>query len=215
MLLCKYFVLLHFPRTGGTFLRETLARHLPENSDTAMVPGHGTINEIPREYESLPKLGFIRNPWDWYVSVYTGWQGMKQHRPEAFEGHILEKISYSGNTIDFESFLVGVLNEQHYGNGMGPLNWAYINMYGLTKETIGGNIPGLKLARFENLRQETIDFMEDNDISMSKALAEAIRSDPPINGFKRKSYRDYYNNNLINLVYDKHREIIDKYNYEY
>jgi hypothetical protein len=50
LLLCKYFVFIHLPRTGGTFIRETLAKHLPGNWEVIVNPGHATVHEIPAKY---------------------------------------------------------------------------------------------------------------------------------------------------------------------
>lgn len=94
------FVFIHMPKTGGTFVSDSLRKIYNEGSlhyfclrnETAMhiknkvyrglsLPQphlefnkHGTCNDIPLRYRHLPILSCIRNPYDWYVSNYKyGW----------------------------------------------------------------------------------------------------------------------------------------------
>ncbi len=111
MVITKDFVFIHMPKTGGTFVTEMLrkvylgyrwrsdesiplkvkCRHLRDRflRRLSLSPWvdrnkHGSCNDIPRKYKSLPILGCVRNPFEWYVSSYE-YQWWKRH-PEEYPG---------------------------------------------------------------------------------------------------------------------------------
>lgn len=75
MIVTPDFVYVHQPKTGGTFVTETLSRVYGGRSgafvDTAK---HATCSEIPAEHRDKPIVSAVRNPFDRYVSQYRfGW----------------------------------------------------------------------------------------------------------------------------------------------
>ena len=67
MIVTDKFVFVHLPRSGGTFVSEVIKKFFP----SAYEIGHHLPRELlPEEYSHLPVLGTIRNPWDFYVSLY-------------------------------------------------------------------------------------------------------------------------------------------------
>jgi len=90
MLVTKHFVLLHFPRTGGVFLRRACRDHLPPDWILHEGDTHAGVAQLPAEYRELPILCFIRNPWDWYVSMYeftNQYWSSKGDKAPTHEGH--------------------------------------------------------------------------------------------------------------------------------
>ena len=71
MILSEHFVFLHLPKTGGSFVRELCTHYAPPAWKVRLLDHHPTIHDIPSEYANLPIFGFVRNPFDWYVSWYT------------------------------------------------------------------------------------------------------------------------------------------------
>ena len=67
MLVTDHFVYLHLHKSGGTFVNEVLLRHVP---GARMLGYHLPRSHIPPQYRHLPLLGFVRNPWSYYVSWY-------------------------------------------------------------------------------------------------------------------------------------------------
>ncbi|NIR17238.1 MAG: hypothetical protein GWN86_26310 [Desulfobacterales bacterium] len=64
-------VFIHMPRTGGSTHRGYIKRL----SDDGRLKVLGDFGErcaraLPQKYQHLPKIGFVRNPWAWYVSRY-------------------------------------------------------------------------------------------------------------------------------------------------
>jgi hypothetical protein len=80
MILSRHFVFIHLPKTGGTFVKRLLNIYAPPDWEVSEVialgghprndPNHPTIKDIPSAYGGIPIFGFVRNPWDWYVSWY-------------------------------------------------------------------------------------------------------------------------------------------------
>ncbi len=66
MIVTKDFVFVHTFRCGGTFISEGLKEHY----GGVEVGYHLPYSEVPKEYAHLPVIGVVRNPWDWYLSVY-------------------------------------------------------------------------------------------------------------------------------------------------
>ncbi len=72
MILSRYFVFIHFPKTGGTFVESLLKAHAPSDwdiLDTKAIgiqgrsdPNHPTILDIPAEYQKLPNIWIRPKP---------------------------------------------------------------------------------------------------------------------------------------------------------
>ena len=50
---------------------------------------HGHLSDLPEKYRHLPVIGFVRNPWDWYVSMYFDYRRKQQY--------VYQIISAGGN----------------------------------------------------------------------------------------------------------------------
>src|SRR5882762_2732834 len=68
MITTSRLVFLHLHKSGGTFVNECLLRFLP---DARQVGYHLPRSMIPAEARELPILGFVRNPWSYYVSWFS------------------------------------------------------------------------------------------------------------------------------------------------
>ncbi|MDH3691896.1 MAG: hypothetical protein OEU36_20840 [Gammaproteobacteria bacterium] len=216
MLLCKYFVFIHFPRTGGTFIRETLARHIPDDWEVTVSPGHATVREISTKYSAVPRFGFIRNPWDWYVSLYSGWRAVSAKDPSAFRGHVIEKVVAVSSDNSFKTIIGNMLRFPPLEKeGIGPMTWLYMNMYGLTPENLERDPENLTIKKFEGIRENIIEMLTAVGAPVSRALKDAVQHDPPTDTFERTSYQDYYDDELRALVARKDRAILQKYSYSY
>lgn len=78
MIVTDRFVFLHIPKTGGTFVRQVVERldrnglvtRLHRFPDYFIDEPHVTMEMLPRQFDALPKLVCVRNPYDHYVSHY-------------------------------------------------------------------------------------------------------------------------------------------------
>ena len=102
------FIFLHLPKTGGHFIRKTL--QTVYRGSVLRRAYHISISEIPEQYRHLPKMGFIRNPWDWYVSWYSYGQKICEKHPDGYDS-IFHTVS-NNNTADFKTTITNLLTLQ-------------------------------------------------------------------------------------------------------
>ena len=76
MIVTEHFVYIHVSRSGGTFLNKLILEHVP---GARMLQYHGQLKDLPAEYAHLPVIGFVRNQWDWYVSMYCDYKRKQQY----------------------------------------------------------------------------------------------------------------------------------------
>ena len=76
MIVTKHFVYIHVSRTGGTFLNKLILEHVP---GARMLQYHGQLRDLPEFFSHLPVIGFVRNPWDWYVSMFCDYLRQQQY----------------------------------------------------------------------------------------------------------------------------------------
>ena len=91
MIVTPRFVFLHLHKSGGTFVNECLMRFV---TGARQIGYHLPRSLIPKEFAHLPVLGFVRNPWSYYVSWYS-FQAAKP-APNA-----LFRILSDGGRLDF------------------------------------------------------------------------------------------------------------------
>lgn len=106
MYITDKFVFLHVPKTAGTTVmrnllpamsRGTYGMNLVRYENTY----HKHVQFLPEQYKHLPRIGFVRNPWAWYVS-WLGWSqriGDIPTRVVFTEGLDPKKPSYVTDTI--------------------------------------------------------------------------------------------------------------------
>ena len=105
MYVTKNFVFLHFPRTGGTFLKNHLSKIIePEKSfksDGGIANSHVTINSLDNKYRGLPVFVLLRDPISWYWSFYSHQKLRSVSRKKSKPNLI---YLYGSNTETFENF---------------------------------------------------------------------------------------------------------------
>jgi hypothetical protein len=160
-----------FLRACGTFIREGLAKHTLDEWELTLNPGHATVHEIPAEYSAVSRFGLIRNPWDWYVSLYSGWRVVSAREPSALRGRILEEVVAVSSDSDFRTIIGNLLRiPQLEKDDIGPMTWVYTNMYGVTPATLEENPENLTIKKFEGIRENVIDMLAPAGVPMQQAL---------------------------------------------
>lgn len=83
------FVFVHCPKTGGTSISEALGGRTPGD----IVSLHRPLHSF--EAKGRKAFGFVRNPWDWQVSIYH--YNNDDPRPEGFRTWLLKGKTYLGD----------------------------------------------------------------------------------------------------------------------
>lgn len=160
----------------------------------------------------------IRNPWDWYVSWYHFTikdDRVKKFRhgsdgPSTFKEFITKLYNQKNGTFSSMDFSI------MHRLGIGPYTYRYINM------CYNKHIGLLKKEDLNDDKLLDIDyFIRVEDVKggveeLYDMIGYSGSTDMDIfNSTKRDHYSKYYTDELIELVRDRERIIVDKFNYEY
>ena len=252
MVVTKDFVFIHMPKTGGTFVTEMLRkvylgyRYRPDESITlkgkclhlrdrvlrklSLSPWvdtnrHGHCNDIPSQYKSLPILGCIRNPFDWYASLYE-MQWWKQF-PENYPG-VVDHPHFPD--FSFREFLQlennDWLNLSNAGmtidSSIGGFTVQFVNFYchapdevlqfvanPKSEESIAREMYPVTFLRTETLNRDLSNYL--SQYVPRRRILDFVELEKPIfplGGDRRKRHwRDYYDADLMAEIRERDRLI--------
>ena len=245
MIATDKFVFIHMFRTGGTFINELVGEHMCKlagykNEDVHMncdyVAYHLPKSLMPDKYEQLPIIGFIRNPWDWYISIYYHFLNyIGDHNCSL--GKILDSQVYEFNkTIKIllspksKEEKVQILNNfpknvawndvrenirrkyisQYLNNDLGFFTWYFEYMY-------GKDLDNIYFCKTENLREDFINTLVEINCSITNEAHKHILEAPVLHSFKPKEINRFniYDDELKELIYTKDRKYIEYFNYSF
>lgn len=177
-------IFIHIPKTAGRFVHNTVKK-LGILEDKYYC--HSSLSKLKPEHLSYYKVSIIRNPWEWYVSLwafnkkmcrteYTFEEFLKGIYTKEIRVPLLRKIKDKG-------FLTGLVKHQCYLNGVDCID-EWIKFEELSNLTHALKIKG-------------IDFKHK------------------VGKTEHKPFKEYYNQELIDLVSVKEAHIIQKFNYSY
>jgi hypothetical protein len=186
MIVADKFVFLHNLRTGGTFIRYVLRdngvrfrkfekkhvewKHLTDPKDRAK-----------------PVIIFVRNPWEWYVSLYSFEQqvlpGQNEWARGTFEQVVRGKLAPPQHY--FEHFTDGVPDEQ------------------------------LHVGRYEKLREDAARLLTEVGCPNLAGVTRRIKNSPPVNGALHAAYQEYYTPDLRDYVAERNARLIERFGYRF
>lgn len=228
MIVTGRFVFLHLHKSGGTFVNQWLLRFFP---DARSIGYHLPRRLIPAEFERLPVVGLVRNPWSYYVSWYAFQSGIE--RPNA-----LFRILSNGGQLEFEGTIRNMLQLGSGSENLDRLVAALPAVYG----NQGLNLPGsqlaairntglgfysflyrymyvgegpIQIARLERMRQELPSLLSATGTPVSSAAASYLAAAPATNTSAHAPYSDYYGADLRDLVAERDADIIARHGYRF
>ncbi len=238
MIVTDHFVYIHVSRTGGTFLNKLIMNQVP---GARMLQYHGHLEDLPAAHEHLPVIGFVRNPWDWYVSMYSDYRR---------KGQFVYQILSDRGTLDFDQTVARFLN---LGDGSATSRRLLQHLTRIAPRVINArqparnHLPGLRsehfanypagigyygwlfqlmfrsargqaiqIGRFENLRQEALRLFEETGTPITNRIAGYLKRAEPLNASPRpKNFVGAYGPELEQQVADRERTLIDRFGYEF
>lgn len=227
MIVTEKFVYVHLHKSGGTFVNECLMRFCP---GARMLGYHLPRCMIPSEFAHLPVLGFVRNPWSYYVSWFAFQSQMAQ--PNA-----LFRIASENRSLDFSDTLRNLLDlgsgsdkldtlMQHlpkaYGNqglnlpgfALAPIRNSGRGLYSyLFDYMYGGERAQTTIGRVDNLRTDLLNFLESIEGALTPQLREFIEQATPRNSSHHDAFHDYYTNETAALVSERDRLVVERFGY--
>jgi hypothetical protein len=230
MIATERFVFLHLHKSGGSFVNDCLMRFLP---DAQQIGYHLPRSLVPKPFAHLPVLGFVRNPWSYYVSWYT-FQA-RRAQPNA-----LFRILSDEGQLGFEQTIRNMLDlgtaarNQRLDRLVSALPQMYgsrgLNLPGFALERIRGSGRGfygflyrymydgpgvMQIGRMERLRSELLPMLSAVGAPVGASMREYILEAPARNVSEHSDYAEYYGEALRDLVAERDAEIIDRHAYRF
>lgn len=210
MVLSKYFIFIHFPKPGGSFVRKIFDLSAPKSWEITSPAKHLHIVGCPDTHKLLPVFGFVRNPYDWYVSWYIF---SKHVYPNAFFNEVSD-----GGKMDFKSTMISAMELDYnkifeidfnelYGGPVGAYT-AYIH------SMFGKDLDKVRFGKFESLREDFLNILS-GFIEPPLLMRLLTRFYPRVNVGKRSHYRDYYDTELREIITEKDKIILDRFDYKF
>ena len=222
------FVFVHLPRSGGTFVTEVIRKFFPSAHE---IGHHLPLALMPREYSHLPVLGTVRNPWEFYVSLYhyvwpkhassvlVSW--MSDDGIMDFAGSIRNLLKLGANDERLDILVQMLPDHVDYskrqipnvtkdtmlsvrGTGVGYYTFRFNEMF--------GNADKVFFCRLETLKQDLVAFFEGIGAATNELRDYVLCSDKK-NASKHLHYSTYYTPELAELVSIRERQLIDRFGY--
>lgn len=232
MIVTDHFVLIHTSRHAGSFLNRMVMQCV---SGAKKIRYHGHLSDLPSEYHHLPVIGMVRNPWDWYVSMYHNYRQKRQHLfmaatdndtvnfNEAVTRFLIlgDKSEASNMRLDLmgDAATVASMNSnrprlesshfQAFSEDIGYYTWLRDTMYANDYN------PTVHMGRFEDLRTEMFRLFDLTGTPVTDKITRYLNYKSARNTSDHTHYHDYYSDELAELVREKDNGIINDYGYTY
>jgi len=211
VILTDHFVWMHIPKTGGTWFRETLKKEMPPSWNAQVIyPCHWFAEDLKNKwpnYVDKPRFCFVRNPWDWWVSLWHFWKGHYQNRTGGFA---LPKSDWSKAERVWDGLLdpsgelrIQTLEQLLFAYPASTLSEYYSKVAGDSDCVVG---------RFENLRSDAIRLLEVH-CEVPKSLKRALETAPAVNESVHSPYRVFYSQRAQKQVSILERPLIEQFGY--
>jgi hypothetical protein len=223
------FVFLHLHKSGGSFVNEFLLRFVPR---ARSVGYHLPRLLTPSDSVHLPVLGFVRNPWSYYVS----WYNFQAQRPAP---NSLFRILSQNGKLEFGGTVRNILQLGSGGShldaviaslppsyGTSGLNLPKFALAGIRNSGLGfysflytymyGELDGkLTVQRAENLRHALLEYLDSVGQRVTNAANDFVMDAKERNTSEHRPYVDYYDDELRDLVADKDKLLISRHGYRF
>jgi hypothetical protein len=230
MIATPRFVFLHLHKSGGTFVNECLLRYVP---GARQLGYHLPRSALPVELAGRPVLGFVRNPWSYYVS----WHAFQAARPNpnplfsvlsdagrlgfvatisrmlalGRDDRLLEEVAaalpdrYTKRGLNLPGFALAPIR----GSGLGF--YAYLFRYIYGADTDGP----LRIGRMEQLRSDLLELLAWAGEPVGENLRRHVLEAAPSNASEHAGYTDYYPDELRDLVAERDAPLIERFGYRF
>jgi hypothetical protein len=231
MIVTPRFVFLHLHKSGGTFVNECLLRFVPGARSAGY---HLPHTLIPPEVADRPILGFVRNPWSYYVSWFAFQSTMPQ--PNALFRVLSEdgRLGFARTVSNMVNLsqdperlarVVAALPAQYTGRGLNVPGFVLaridasprlIGFYSfLFDYMFDARADGRLIGRMETLRDDLPRLLADVGEPVSANLRAHLAEAPPTNTSVHGDYRDYYDDEVRDLVARHDALVIERFGYRF
>ena len=166
----------------------------------------------------------VRNPWEWYVSWYCYMQArgpelMAKRATTATKAkkQAMWTDTFGSGQASFREVVVKACrgdvasaHAQRIRETGTDLYSSYV--WGLTEQGVEHDV--LTGLRFESLRSSAETFLEAHDL-LTDPVSRALREHARVNSSHHGEYREYYDQQLRELVGEHARRLVDKHEYTF
>ena len=231
MIVTPRFVFLHLHKSGGTFVNDCLLRFVPG----ARAAGyHLPHTMIPPEMPDRPVLGFVRNPWSYYVSWFAFQSSMRQ--PNALYQVLSDdgRLGFAGTISNMVTLsqeperlarVVAALPAQYTGRGLNVPGFVLARIAETSQPTgfysflfdymFDARAERRWVGRMESLREQLPRMLESVGEPVTSALRAHLATAPPTNVSVHGDYRDYYDDDVRELVARHDALVIERFGYRF
>lgn len=252
MVINPKFIFVHLEKTGGTSLFRYLI-NLKDSIGVGRIKNiknskmdiyglgtcrHDSLFKVSQYFEDKFKFGYIRNPFDWYVSFWKFFQIY----PHSITYQSLYKNIISKKNVNF--FVNSLYRSKHqisyYNNGVidkkniithidfkkmseldiGLLTYRYLYIY--YHPDVFNDIENYKdylladdILRFEKLKSELYRVFNYKIFKLNKHQIRNLYKMGKSRVSNHKHYSKYYHNSTIELIKHKDRIIFKEFGYEF
>lgn len=197
------FIFIHIPKTGGTTVESLLKDY------GVLLQGRGNFHSIyfkhiptekletmmGDEYQRYFKFSFVRNPWDWLISIYEFCRGFAY--PFLYDSEFSSlKVPVEYQNMPFEQWL----------------RWFHETFNMQQSDIISNSKGGLsvdRVFRYENLKTD----IEELGAELGLSLKQNI---PRLKASNRKPLDHYYNSGKsVDLVQKYFSKDIERFGYKF
>ena len=221
------FIFVHLHKSAGTFFNSFIAKFFP---DSTLVGYHFPKRMTPLAHQHLPVLGFVRNPWDFYVSWYS-FQMQKQQSNPLFMVTSKDKTLGFSDTLErllalhedqaLLNKVTALLPEQFtdaglnipasvfraiHGTGLGFYGFLYDWMY-------EGTTSKPSVVKKEFMLGGLESFFQKINVSMTSEMRAHLSEQAHQNKSSHDHYKAYYDDRIAEMVVIADSAIILKHGY--
>lgn len=239
MLVYEQFVFVHTPKTAGIFLSEALRHEFPP--PVKVLETHAGWDAIPPEAAGRPVLMYVRNPWDWYVSWYLFWTlkwlpGKSSDwarrnpwvrllfgeeievTPDGLRGvnDFATTLRIACESLDPSSPAMAKMirdGAPHAESIEAGDDFYTARFKQLAGAGLGSDL--LTVGRYESLLADLDRFFARNGIPLGDGVLDRIATRDPVNVNDRRPYREYYDDELRDLVGRSCSMLIEGFDYRF
>jgi len=189
----KKFIFIHVPKTGGTTIQSVLKKRYPNSKRLFQRGGgHPNINDYIKEGYNIDdyfKFAFVRNPWDRLLSNY-------HFRIQILKSEETASVSFRDWVINSKT------REGHSFLDTGEMYKTQCSYITFNKNKMVDFI-----GRYENL-QEHWGYISNLLQIKQKVL-------PHKNKTLHSPYRNYYDEDTVDIVGEYFKEDVENFNYKF
>lgn len=230
MIATDHLVYIHLHKSGGTFINEALMRFMP---GARQLGYHLPCRMIPPVLRALPVLGFVRNPWSYYVSWYTFqssmaignavFRSMSDDKSLGFAATIRNLLSLGQPGSPRLDALLEALPEAYGTKGLNlpraalaPIRDSGLGFYAyLHQYMFSGHGGRIFLGKTEQMREDFLAFLARYGIPASDSLRDYILNEPARNRSEHRPYMEFYDEELREMVAERDASVIRSYGYRF